>query len=485
MRMLGAVTLLTLLLGGMVACNGGGGTNVAGGGTGGTGAVAYGTVTDLGSIQVNGIWWTTDGAEIYLDSEESVPGQALPGGGEGLLRKGMIVKVEGSTDTVDGKRRAATIRYRKTLQGPVEGASTASRFTVLRQTVMVDPSLTQLEGIDDTAYLAEGDMVEVNGYTAPDGTIHATYIKAKPGDTGLEIRGTILSVDPDSPSRFNIGGLIVDADSIGWNASYRIGERVRVTGTVYGNGVLTAESVDAEDARIHPEDIDEAHLEGVVTTMATATSFALNDQPVNALNAEFHGGDDSAIAPGVRLEVEGAIRDGILVAAEVSFADAIELAAPVESVGVDTLTLGALVTTEGTPITLSVRENVTEYEGDQVSGLGDIAVGDYVEVRARESGGVLLATKISGQGPAETEPTIVLQGSVDPALLNEPVVNLLGIEIDTSNPDLTISDDSGQLLSSQELIGALQNNPDAVVEVAGTWSAGAASVAWKTLELDD
>ena len=51
MRTLGAATLLTLLLGGMTACTSGG--------TGGTGspvtAVSEGSITEIGSIWVNGV----------------------------------------------------------------------------------------------------------------------------------------------------------------------------------------------------------------------------------------------------------------------------------------------------------------------------------------------------------------------------------------------------------------------------------------------
>lgn len=488
MRTLGAVTLLALLLGGVVACTGGG--------TGGTGspitatAVSEGSITEIGSIWVNGVEYDTTGATIVFGGSEFEDTNGEAGGTD--LLPGMVVRVEGNVNPDRATGQAVRVTYRKTLLGPLASAPANGILTVLSQTVVVDPGLTRLVNIPDSdgddkpdlGALASGDVLEISGFADDKGAIHATYIERKPGETEFELRGTVTYIDPASAYRFTVGALMVDATNI--RLETHAGQRVEVKGILDGEGVLVASSLEIEDGRIHSEDIDEAQLEGLVTSMGPSYSaFVLNGQPVNALNAEFNGGDPTAIAPGVRLEVEGAIRDGVLVAQEVSFADAIELTAPVLAVGPDSLTLDGLLTTGGERIQVVVRDGVTEFEGDGIAGLADITIGNLVELRARESGGVLLATKISGQGPVETEAAIVLQGPVDLAQITGQVITLLGVDIDTGDPGLLILDDAGQPLSSQELIAALGNNPGAVIEVEGTWAGGTAPIMWETLELDD
>ena len=81
-------TLLTAaFLVGVASC--GGGTQLAGGGIGGTG-ISQGAITGFGSIFVNGVEFNTSGATIIKDGNTVTQND---------LKIGMVVTVDGSIDT--------------------------------------------------------------------------------------------------------------------------------------------------------------------------------------------------------------------------------------------------------------------------------------------------------------------------------------------------------------------------------------------------
>jgi hypothetical protein len=68
------------------------------------------------------------------------------------------------------------------------------------------------------------------------------------------------------------------------------------------------------------EDKDEAEVEGIITTFTSTASFSVNGLPVNASNAAFPDGT-AGVVLGARVEVEGAIVNGVLVASKVELED--------------------------------------------------------------------------------------------------------------------------------------------------------------------
>jgi len=64
-------------------------------------------------------------------------------------------------------------------------------------------------------------------------------------------------------------------------------------------------------------DADGVKLEGLVTAFTSAASFSVNGRPVDGSAARFSGGG-AGLAPGVRVEVEGTLRSGVLRAAQVA-----------------------------------------------------------------------------------------------------------------------------------------------------------------------
>ena len=148
---------------------GGGSITVAEGGIGGTG-ISSGTVTDIGSIKVNGVLFETDSAAIYVegirvdDPDDPTDATGLFLSSQGF-NVGQVVRVVGDF-SADGKTGTAdAVYYNDSLEGPVASASqidaTTQRLVVMGQLVIVD-SQTKPDGVNLVTF-DPNDIVEVSG----------------------------------------------------------------------------------------------------------------------------------------------------------------------------------------------------------------------------------------------------------------------------------------------------------------------------------
>ncbi len=96
--------LVTVLVGMLMACGGGGG------GGGGGADISYGTVTDFGSIVLNGNRLDDSTASVTLDGNPGV-------GDHGGLKQGMVVRASGNFSGRTGT--VSSIEFRDNLEGPV------------------------------------------------------------------------------------------------------------------------------------------------------------------------------------------------------------------------------------------------------------------------------------------------------------------------------------------------------------------------------
>ena len=104
-----------------VSCNssGGGGGKLAGGGIGGTGVISTGSITAIGSVEVNGTEFDTSNAEIIINGVEiGVGDDFIPDN----LELGMVVTVEGRIED-DDSFVADRVIYSANVIGPVEDIS--------------------------------------------------------------------------------------------------------------------------------------------------------------------------------------------------------------------------------------------------------------------------------------------------------------------------------------------------------------------------
>jgi Domain of unknown function (DUF5666) len=315
MKLLTSLRALALaLLAAVAACGGG----VETGGTGPTGSsYVEGPITGFGSIIVGGVRFDERSATV-VDAEDRTIGR-------GELRLGMVVSVEGSRPIDDGSggrnALAARVRLGGPLLGPLQAIDTAqSRLVVLGQTVRIAPA-TVFGGVPGgLAGLAVGDVLEVHGFPTPPGLpadLVATRVERRAAPpAAYRVRGVARELNPNgAPPTLRIGSETFDLAATGVPAGLVNGELVRLElGTAPVSGRWPVTRVTVETRRL--DDRDEAEVEGLVTAFTSATSFAVNGIPVNASGAAFPDGT-AGLTLGARVEVEGRVVGGVLVASEV------------------------------------------------------------------------------------------------------------------------------------------------------------------------
>jgi surface antigen len=309
-RRIAALLGTTLLV---AACGGGGGVD-----TGGTGAplsFTRGSIAGFGSVIVNAVRFDDSSASIVDDDGNRLARSALALGMTTEIDAGSI-----RTGTTGATATASRIRVSSEIVGPVQAVDTAAQtVTVLGQVVRVNTAT-----VFDSALagrltaLTVGAVLEV--YALPDatsGSYLATRIEPKSSADAWRLRGVVAGLDT-AAERFRVGGITVSYAALGGApaglANGRIA-KLRLETTPVG-GVYTALRVDA--SALTPSDRDEAQLEGLVTEVRSATRFFVDGVEVDAVDAVF---EDGAVALGSRVEVEGALVGGVLVAAKVEIED--------------------------------------------------------------------------------------------------------------------------------------------------------------------
>lgn len=399
--------LLSAAMAGLVSCGGGGGPGLAGGGIGGTG-ISQGPVTGFGSVYVNGIKFETSPGIVEV---EDVGGKS-----QDDLRVGMVVRVEWERDA-SGKYTAKSIKYADDVQGPVDSpalTATGGTFIVLGQTVRVD-GLTVFSGTSGMAGahpLQPGNIVEVSGLRDATGVIHATRVEVKTGTFESEVKGVVSGYASGSGT-FQIGG--VSGVTVSFSqvpAGLVNGVCVEVKGTFdSAMGIITAPSVELDDScglGGGVADGKEVEVEGFVSDLGVsgAGTFKVNGQLVRYDAAtRYENGIAGNLWDNVRVEVEGTVSNGVLVAKKISFKlggdDSAggsggivvnEVKGAVISTAVNSVTMsdGAQ---SGAPITVTVN-NDTLFEDGIHRDLSNLAGGDRLKIKFYEKDGVKIALKI-------------------------------------------------------------------------------------------
>lgn len=328
----GFVTVITLvLLVFIAACGGGGGGSVASGGIGGTG-VTSGTVSGFGSVFVNGIEFETDGTIRDVDDDVDISNGSDD---DEVLGIGMVVTIIGTVNDDGVSGIADSIEYDDEIEGPVaaeqdDGNPNTRTFDIFNITVVVDRSATVFASTDYDS-LAENDLLEVSGYFGADGTLLATRVERKgelvSGVSEVEIKGEVIRFD-SSMSTFMLVGLddiVITFDNAtefeDFPGPVANGLFVEVEGTLVTATSILASRIELEDEGFG-DDVDQISIEGLVTDFSDISSFKVAGQRVNASNATFEPASlEASIDNGDKVDVEGAIVDGILKAKEVEFED--------------------------------------------------------------------------------------------------------------------------------------------------------------------
>jgi hypothetical protein len=342
-----------------------------GGGTGGTGFVAQGPVSAFGSIVVNGTVIDISKAVIIVNGEQ------IGIGDEAALANldiGRIVRVTGSGSGDDYDAVANRVVCNNAVQGPVEDIndidSTTKQIVVMGQSVIVNAVTKFKETAFDAIVL--DDVVEVSGFVDDTGAIRATFLE-KTGefspDVVYEVTGSVVNLDGDQET-FQINDLTVDysmavTSGIPGGAPVE-GLLVEVTGNLdISGGQMLATEIELAD-ELDGNDGDKIEIAGFVTEVVATFQFTVGNQMVETDEATvFVDGVAEDVAPGVKLEAEGILVDGILFADEIEFwdPDQIEVEGLVtEFVSVNEFTVGnQLVQTDaGTLFEGIEQDEITE-----------------------------------------------------------------------------------------------------------------------------
>ncbi|MEA3244218.1 MAG: DUF5666 domain-containing protein [Pseudomonadota bacterium] len=322
---------LALVLVALSGCGGGGGSSTVAG-IGGTGKIASGTITDFGSIWVNGVEYDIDNASLEVNDDDSA---VLS---QDDLRIGMVVTV---TAVVEGSSGVASlVVYDNEIEGPVSGLTDPGNgltksFSVIGVDVIVDSAGTEFDDGEAPGFsfatIANDDVVEISGFIDGSNILNATYIKKTDdflsGGSEVEFKGTAdAGTDAGAGDSFTLDGVTVNIRA---DADLSEVPDERVTGAMFVEveGMLTNDSPLTIDAfRIEQEedgleeDAGEAELEGFVSDFADNSNFRVDGQLVDASNAEFEPAG-LVLSDGMKVEVEGTIEGGILNARKVEQED--------------------------------------------------------------------------------------------------------------------------------------------------------------------
>lgn len=377
-RWVGALAAASIAL---MAASCGGGGDLAGVGSGGTGirlaSVSYGSISGFGSVIVNGVRYDETAATVTSD-EGTTPG---------TLGLGMVVEVRGDIDSTGLGGTADAITVFSEARGTVTAWSPTG-FTLLGLAVRTTAN-TYYEG---AAAIANGDYVEVYGiYDGSTGTLTATRVELQAPASRFKVRGAIGAFDGVA-RRFQLGALIVDfagASPVPNGLAAGMMVRVHANAEPFG-GVLAATRVDLVEA-LELGDAAKAQIEGAVDRFVSLADFSVDGVRVDASNAVFQGGVPSDLSVGRRLELEGPVQAGVLRASKIEFEDDAAGAFELRGLIADFVDAGHF-TVRGTPVDAS---GSVRYEG---GGAANLRNGACVELKGAlqptSTGSRVLATDI-------------------------------------------------------------------------------------------
>jgi len=475
----------------LAACGGGGGgggdapgagLSASSGGTGGTG-ISFGVMT-VGSAIVNGVRFEDSTANITIDDTPKTASD---------LRDGMVVKLRGirNTDGVTGT--AERIEVENEVRGTVQSTNPAAlppAFVVVDQTVLVDDltvfasflPVPASPGAAVAALTAATSMVEVHGQRDAAGNIRASRLELlTTNPLGDELRGRLTGLDTLART-FSLSAVPVSYGPITAitpaGASLAENARVEIHGSFNGATFVATriDLEDLEDAQFQPGANDDVELEGFIVGFTVHPgTFTINGQTVQTTSGtRFENGSALDLADDVKVEAEGRVSGGTLVAEKISFRRGRVL-----------LTGGATVTgTIPGAGTLEVFGKPIQITGlteiDATSGITN----EPVEVRGYvDSAGAIVAERIKdnpGGGGKD-----ILQARVTDEVAN--VLTVLGIDADLTSAT-QFEDANDQPLSGglsaflAAVTPASSGAPGTLVKVKGTFNLGTIAVEEAELE---
>lgn len=240
------------------------------------------------------------------------------------LQVGRVLEVHGLRDA-QGRILASRIEIEDDADEPWRLRAPVDAVDASRRTLRIGEAVVNWSGVQVAAALAAGDVVSLRLARQPDaaGLWVATALSVQrptlPDQAGVEADVTGHITRMDSPTRFVVDGLSVDAGSATrLPAGLAVGDLVEVEG-MFQDGVLRASEV---ERKLRLDSDDGFEIEGRITAVdSLAGIFELRGVRVDYRNARFEDGSAAQIAVGRVVEVKGRLSvDGaMVVATEVEF----------------------------------------------------------------------------------------------------------------------------------------------------------------------
>lgn len=362
----GLLALSLVAMAALTACGGGGSSGAT---AGAKTSFAVGRIAGFGSIVVNGVHY--DESTATVEDEDGQSGTASD------LKLGAVVEVDAGDVDRSGTNptaKADHVTMIGLMKGPVDSVGTNS-FVVLGQTVTVTATTVYDDALaGGLSALQAGAIVKVYGtLDTTTGAYTATRVEPKSAPAFYSLRGVVASIDATAKT-LTVGTTVIDISAVTLPSGVAAGSLVRVKlQTTQANGKWVAQSV--KSAEMRPHDNDHSEIEGTVSDFTSSTSFSVDGLPVDATNAKFPEGT-AGIVKGARVEVEGAVVNGTLVATKVEVKSSQADAA--NGFEVD----GAITAADTMNSTITVRGVTVKYTGATVITNGTAAsltVGARVE----------------------------------------------------------------------------------------------------------
>ncbi|HKS16747.1 MAG TPA: DUF5666 domain-containing protein, partial [Planctomycetota bacterium] len=411
-----SIAALTVLM--ATGCGGGGGGSSSS--PGGMAVFSSGPVTALGSVTVNGIKFEDTAADITGDDSPKTLAD--------IRKVGAVLRIRGRLNADGISGTADRIEIENELRGPIASITLPDTFVVLGQTVVVDGGTTfeDTTGLAGADPLAVSEIVEVHGPRDAAGQVRATRVE-RMGAPGVdELRGFITAKTGAASGTVTIGGADFTFDGstvlVPAGAAFDVGTLVEVH--LAGTAITRLEVEDLDESELKPTEGTESRIEGLVSGFTSlASTFFVAGQLVDASAARFEAGVAADLANDVRVEAQGTMTGGVLVAREIEFEDSIRIQSVVQSGGVS---MGMPGTLEMMGLTIDVTAATDNQQGD-------INPGDFLEIRGflNVDGLTITATRIESIAPLDADQHF-LQGVVTVKNAATLHLTILGIDVNAA-----------------------------------------------------
>jgi len=452
--------LIALAFASLVAsCGGSGGSSVGGTPAGGTAAgsttLSKGAIERFGSVVVNGVEFKVAGATLHLRDDNVDKVLQNEAEIQNNLEKGMVISVKGKLDNTGLAGTATEIEFRDALTGKIDDKG-VDFVKVLGQTIVLDDNAKlQLAG------LAIGDNVRISAIADDQGGLRATHIKRQDNAAEFEVKGFVsgfsggatmtllLSPTATTGLSINLAGAALPAGGI------KNGDFVEVrSATSPANGVITATRIKLED-ELKAAENENAEFEGFVANL-NGSGFMLGTTQVTFGNSTvFMNGVAADLVNGMKVEVEGNIVNGALVARKIVFKDNLRISALVTAVDTSGSSLTLLGKSVTLPSKLEIREN-----GNALAPAA--LAGRFVDLRGRlgADGLAITATRIDvkSNDPGEA----ILRAPVSAASAANNTLTIAGIKVNTTGAEFKGNDAPHSVVAAAQFFNSIVLNETVV-----------------------